>query len=72
MTLFTAAFNAKVEHADDAIFVNEDKILTFQERDPSKVTLERARSRRIVFECTGIFTSKESVQSPPRQQALRK
>ncbi|MGS0726320.1 type I glyceraldehyde-3-phosphate dehydrogenase, partial [Shewanella sp. 0m-11] len=55
-------FNAKVEHTDDAIFVNEDKILTFQERDPSKLPWKEL-DIDVVFECTGIFTSKESVQS---------
>ena len=30
-------FGAKVDHDDEAIYVNEDKILTFAERDPSKL-----------------------------------
>jgi glyceraldehyde 3-phosphate dehydrogenase len=55
-------FNAKVEHSDEAIFVNEDKILTFQERDPAKLPWGEL-SVDVVFECTGMFTSKESVQS---------
>lgn len=55
-------FNAKVEHSDEAIFVNEDKILTFQERDPSKLPWADLEID-VVFECTGMFTSRESVQS---------
>ncbi|MBB1441496.1 aldehyde dehydrogenase, partial [Shewanella sp. SG41-4] len=54
-------FNAKVDHDDEAIYVNGDKILTFQERDPSKLPWAELKID-IVFECTGIFTSKESVQ----------
>ncbi|MGI2855238.1 type I glyceraldehyde-3-phosphate dehydrogenase [Shewanella algae] len=54
-------FNAKVEHDDDAIYVNGDKIPTFQERDPSKLPWAELQVD-VVFECTGIFTSKEAVQ----------
>ena len=54
-------FNAKVDHDDEAIYVNGDKILTFQERDPSKLPWAELKIDA-VFECTGIFTSKESVQ----------
>jgi glyceraldehyde 3-phosphate dehydrogenase len=55
-------FNAKVDHDEEAIYVNGDKILTFQERDPSKLPWAELKID-VVFECTGIFTSKESVQS---------
>ena len=54
-------FNAKVEHDDEAIYVNGDKIPTFQERDPSKLPWAELQVD-VVFECTGIFTSKEAVQ----------
>lgn len=54
-------FNAKVEHDVEAIYVNGDKILTFQERDPGKLPWGDLQVD-VVFECTGIFTSKESVQ----------
>ncbi|BCV66556.1 glyceraldehyde-3-phosphate dehydrogenase [Shewanella carassii] len=54
-------FNAKVEHDDDAIYVNGDKIPTFQERDPAKLPWAELQVD-VVFECTGIFTSKEAVQ----------
>ncbi|NRD74050.1 type I glyceraldehyde-3-phosphate dehydrogenase [Shewanella sp. VB17] len=54
-------FNAKVEHDDEAIYVNQDKILTFSQRDPSKLPW-KALQVDVVFECTGMFTSKDAVQ----------
>ncbi|MGX9463488.1 type I glyceraldehyde-3-phosphate dehydrogenase [Shewanella sp. A14] len=54
-------FNAKVDHDEEAIYINGDKILTFQERDPSKLPWAELKVD-VVFECTGIFTSKEAVQ----------
>lgn len=54
-------FNAKVDHDDEAIYVNDDKILTFSERDPGKLPWAELNVD-VVFECTGIFTSKEAVQ----------
>ncbi|QDE31328.1 MULTISPECIES: type I glyceraldehyde-3-phosphate dehydrogenase [Shewanella] len=54
-------FNAKVDHDDEAIYVNGDKILTFQERDPSKLPWAELKVD-VVFECTGLFTSKEAVK----------
>ncbi len=54
-------FNAKVDHDDEAIYVNGDKIMTYQERDPSKLPWAELNVD-IVFECTGIFQSKEAVQ----------
>ncbi|GGI75334.1 glyceraldehyde-3-phosphate dehydrogenase [Shewanella hanedai] len=54
-------FNAKVEHDEEAIYVNQDKILTFSQRDPSKLPWAELNVD-VVFECTGMFTSKESVQ----------
>ncbi len=54
-------FNAKVDHDDEAIYVNGDKIVTLQERDPSKLPWADLNVD-IVFECTGIFASKEAVQ----------
>ncbi|MGL4838507.1 MAG: type I glyceraldehyde-3-phosphate dehydrogenase, partial [Shewanella sp.] len=54
-------FNAKVDHDAEAIYVNGDKILTFQERDPAKLPWAELNVD-VVFECTGIFTSKDSVQ----------
>ncbi|MBT1445924.1 type I glyceraldehyde-3-phosphate dehydrogenase [Shewanella sp. JM162201] len=54
-------FNAKVEHDAEAIYVNGDKILTFSERDPGKLPWADLKVD-VVFECTGIFTSKDAVQ----------
>ncbi|RTR33492.1 type I glyceraldehyde-3-phosphate dehydrogenase [Shewanella atlantica] len=54
-------FNAKVENDDEAIYVNQDKILTFSERDPGKLPWADLNVD-VVFECTGMFTSKEAVQ----------
>ena len=54
-------FNATVEHDDEAIYVNQDKILTFSQRDPSKLPWADLQVD-VVFECTGMFTSKEAVQ----------
>ncbi|ABM00014.1 type I glyceraldehyde-3-phosphate dehydrogenase [Shewanella amazonensis] len=54
-------FNAKVENDAEAIYVNGDKILTFSERDPAKLPWADLKVD-VVFECTGIFTSKEAVQ----------
>ncbi|MCL2919321.1 type I glyceraldehyde-3-phosphate dehydrogenase [Shewanella litorisediminis] len=54
-------FNAKVENDAEAIYVNGDKILTFSERDPAKLPWADLNVD-VVFECTGIFTSKEAVQ----------
>ncbi|WP_394392947.1 type I glyceraldehyde-3-phosphate dehydrogenase [Shewanella woodyi] len=54
-------FNAKVDHDAEAIYVNDDKILTFSERDPAKLPWAELNVD-VVFECTGIFTSKEAVQ----------
>lgn len=54
-------FSAKVENDAEAIYVNGDKILTFSERDPAKLPWADLKVD-VVFECTGIFTSKEAVQ----------
>ena len=54
-------FNAKVDHDAEAIYVNGDRILTFQERDPSKLPWAEL-GVDVVYECTGIFASKEAVQ----------
>ncbi len=54
-------FNAKVENDDEAIYVNGDKILTFSERNPANLPWAELNID-VVFECTGIFTSKDAVQ----------
>ena len=54
-------FNAQVEEGEGAMFVNGDEIKTFSERDPSKLPWA-ALGVDVVFECTGIFRSKDSCQ----------
>ncbi|PJE78520.1 Glyceraldehyde-3-phosphate dehydrogenase [invertebrate metagenome] len=55
-------FNAQVEQGDGALFVNGDEIKTFSERDPSNLPWS-ALGVDVVFECTGVFRSKEACQS---------
>ncbi|ADN76161.1 glyceraldehyde-3-phosphate dehydrogenase [Ferrimonas balearica DSM 9799] len=55
-------FNAKVEHDDSAITINGDRILTFSERDPSKLPWGELEVD-VVFECTGIFTTKATASA---------
>ena len=50
-------FNAAVEVKDNAISVNGDRIQIVAERDPSKLPW-KALGVDVVFECTGLFTSK--------------
>ncbi|WP_035386948.1 type I glyceraldehyde-3-phosphate dehydrogenase [Ferrimonas senticii] len=52
-------FNAKVEHEQGAITINGDRIQTFSERDPAALPWADL-GVDVVFECTGIFTTKES------------
>ena len=54
-------FNAQVEEAENAMFVNGDEIKTFSERDPSKLPWA-SLGVDVVFECTGIFRSKAACQ----------
>lgn len=54
-------FNADVSYEDGVMTVNDDKVQMFSERDPSKLPWADL-GIDIVFECTGIFTSKEAVQ----------
>ena len=51
-------FAEKVRHEDGALFINDDKILAYSERDPVSLPWGEL-AVDIVFECTGIFTSKE-------------
>jgi glyceraldehyde 3-phosphate dehydrogenase len=51
-------FGEKVRQEDGAMFVNDDKILAFSERDPTLLPWAKL-GIDIVFECTGIFTSRE-------------
>ncbi len=52
-------FDAQVEEGEGALFVNGDEIKTFSERDPSNLPWA-ALGVDVVFECTGVFRSKEA------------
>ncbi|AWL12163.1 Glyceraldehyde-3-phosphate dehydrogenase (phosphorylating) [Saliniradius amylolyticus] len=54
-------FNAKVDHDDEAIYVNDDKILTFSERNPADLPWGKLNID-VVFECTGLFTKKADAE----------
>lgn len=54
-------FNAQVEEGEGAMIVNGDEIKTFSERDPSKLPWAEL-GVDVVFECTGIFRSKDACQ----------
>ncbi|MGB0833928.1 MAG: type I glyceraldehyde-3-phosphate dehydrogenase [Psychrobium sp.] len=54
-------FNCDVSYNDGVMTVNNDDIKMFSERDPSQLPWNEL-DIDIVFECTGIFTSKEAVQ----------
>ena len=55
-------FNGTVEVDGDSIVVNGDRIKVFSERDPAKLPWGQL-GVDIVFECTGIFTSKAKAQA---------
>jgi glyceraldehyde 3-phosphate dehydrogenase len=50
-------FGGQVEVDNDVLVVNGDRIQVFSERDPSKLPWGRVGAE-MVFECTGLFTSK--------------
>lgn len=52
-------FNAKVENTDDTITVNGDLIKVTSERNPADLPWKELEID-VVFECTGIFQSKEA------------
>ncbi|MDF2178762.1 type I glyceraldehyde-3-phosphate dehydrogenase [Aliiglaciecola sp. CAU 1673] len=54
-------FAAKVNHDSEAIYVNDDKILTFSERNPADLPWGKL-GVDVVFECTGLFTKKSQAQ----------
>ncbi|OIQ47718.1 MAG: type I glyceraldehyde-3-phosphate dehydrogenase [Gammaproteobacteria bacterium MedPE] len=54
-------FNCDVKYSDGVMTVNDDNIKMFSERNPSDLPWADL-DVDIVFECTGIFTSKEAVQ----------
>jgi glyceraldehyde 3-phosphate dehydrogenase len=52
-------FNAKVDFDAEALYINDDKILTFSERNPAALPWGEL-GVDVVYECTGFFTSKET------------
>ncbi|WP_417552623.1 type I glyceraldehyde-3-phosphate dehydrogenase [Marinomonas fungiae] len=50
-------FNADVNFDTEALYINEDKILTFSERDPANLPWADL-GIDVVYECTGFFTTK--------------
>ncbi|MFZ9035244.1 MAG: type I glyceraldehyde-3-phosphate dehydrogenase [Francisellaceae bacterium] len=54
-------FNADVELSGDEMIVNHDRIKLLVERNPAALPW-KALDVDVVFECTGIFTSKEKCQ----------
>lgn len=50
-------FNAKVDHDSEALYINDDKILTLSERDPANLPW-KAIGVDVVYECTGFFAEK--------------
>ncbi len=54
-------FNCDVKYSDGVMTVNDDSIKMFSERNPSDLPWADL-DVDIVFECTGIFTSKDAVQ----------
>lgn len=52
-------FNAEVNFDAEALYINQDKILTFSERDPAKLPWGDL-GVDVVYECTGFFTTKET------------
>lgn len=63
-------FNGKVETADGALMVNGDRILTFAERDPAKLPWDDL-AIDVVFECTGLFTSRDKAAAHIRAGARK-
>lgn len=55
-------FGAKVEHTHDSIIVNNDVIAVSSKRDPSTLPWQ-ALNIDVVFECTGMFQSKDKANA---------
>ena len=55
-------FDAQVEAGDGALFVNGDEIKVFSERNPAALPWADLNVD-VVFECTGVFRSKETCQA---------
>ena len=50
-------FNAKVDFDAEALYINDDKILTLSERDPANLPWKEI-GVDVVYECTGFFAEK--------------
>lgn len=55
-------FAEDVNFDDEALYINEDKILTFSERNPADLPWAKI-GVDVVFECTGFFTTKETASA---------
>lgn len=55
-------FNARIDHDQDSLLINSDVIKTFSERDPANLPWGEL-GVDVVFECTGIFTSKPAAMA---------
>ncbi|NTS76975.1 type I glyceraldehyde-3-phosphate dehydrogenase [Catenovulum sp. SM1970] len=55
-------FNAKVSHDDEALYINDDKIVTLSERNPADLPWGEL-GVDVVYECTGFFASKDKAQA---------
>ena len=63
-------FNADVNFDTEALYINEDKILTFSERDPANLPWADL-GVDVVYECTGLFTTKETAGAHIRAGAKK-
>lgn len=55
-------FGEEVTFDDEALYVNNDKILTFSERNPADLPWAKI-GVDVVFECTGFFTTKDTASA---------
>ena len=55
-------FNADVNFDTEALYINEDKILTYSERNPADLPWGDL-GVDVVYECTGIFTTKDKASA---------
>ncbi len=73
LTRFDSAhgkFPLKIETDKNYMIIDEDKILTLNERDPSKLPWDNL-AIDIVLECTGLFTSREKAEIHLKRGARR-
>jgi glyceraldehyde 3-phosphate dehydrogenase len=55
-------FNGQVEHDDEHLYINQDKIQLYQQRDPRQLPW-KALNIDLVLECTGLFTHRKDAQA---------